>query len=206
MIGTRQRAFTLLETLVVLIISALIVALMFQLLAQFNRARQRIAAVEGVRNNEAVLFGWLRDSIRDVVVIAPTPGQVALPDDPALALSGDANGFVATTMAPLFNPPGSLTGVHWSTEPAGNRVSLDYEESPQHQLHFNIDAQRVVFGYIDADGKVQSAWPPSQGLSAPLPSAIQMTVEGGPHPRVMVQSLAMPKPLTPSPYAVGADE
>ena len=80
----RARGFTLMEMLVTLIVSALAVTLMFQALASFNRSRERAAALEGVRNNKAVLAGWIGDSIRGIVAVDPASLPVSHQGDPKL--------------------------------------------------------------------------------------------------------------------------
>lgn len=195
-----QGAFTLLETLVMLIISALVVTLMFQALAGFNRARQRVAAIEGVRDNRSVLFGWMRDSISAIVAIAPIPGAAVPADDPSLGLRGNAEGFAATTLGSLVAPSGTPVTVSWRVSVANGRARLMYQEQAGESFAFDLGRAEVSFQYMDVEGKWQSSWPPELGVASPLPLAVELTMRSGGREDIWVQALAAPEPITPAPY------
>lgn len=216
----RQRGFTLMETLVMLIISALAVTLMMQALSSFNRSREHIVRLEGVRDNDSVALGWLGDSLRGLVSVssAAQPGKViepaALDDtDAGNGLKGDANGFSAQTLTPLLGPPGVPVTVQWQVvRNAGSGDSLEYRE-PGHQpmiLPLN-DADALAFSYLDSDGKVHDTWPPKQGLQDPMPQTIQLQIAGqggghADHVRVLARSPMAPQPMVLTPYAPPEDE
>ncbi|MDE2156359.1 MAG: hypothetical protein KGJ32_10765 [Xanthomonadaceae bacterium] len=201
MIGPRRaRAFTLMETLVMLLISALAMTLMFQALAGFNRSRQRAAALEGVRDNGAVVLDWLRDSIRGLVALDMT-GLTVKADDPVLGLKGDAQGFTATTLDPLLGAAGVPVTVSWQVQPAAGGDRLVYRETGQQPLTLSLrDAGTLHFAYLDQDGKALPGWPPRLGLQVPLPQAIELLTDGGSGSQVMVQSIAVPRPMPLTPY------
>ena len=206
MIRSREHGFTLLETLVMLIVSSLAVMMLFQALASFNHSRERIAALEGVRNNDAVVLGWIRDSFRGVVAI-DAPGTTAKPDDPAAGLHGTAEGFTALTLAPLLGPPGTPVKVQWSIERGASGNRLVYREAGQAPLILPLrDAGELRFGYLDHDGKAATSWPPKLGLQAPLPVAIELQFGSGAQLRVVAQSIATPLPMQLSPYTNEDDQ
>lgn len=207
MAGSRGHGFTLLETLVMLIISSLAVMMLFQALAGFNRSRERIAALEGVRNNDKVVLDWIRDSFRGVVAI-DAPGTQPKPDDPAAGLHGTAKGFTALTLAPLLGPPGTPVEVQWSIERGANGNRLVYREAGQAPLTLPLrDAGELHFAYLDHDGKITDSWPPKLGLQAALPAAIELQSGGNASPvRVVAQSLAAPLPMQLSPYTNEDDQ
>lgn len=202
----RFRGFTLIETLVMLIISALVVALMFQALAGFNRARQRVAAIEGVRNNQAVLYGWMRDTIRGVVAVDPAsvPGHKS--DDVLYGMRGDSHGFMATTLEALDGEPGLPVEVRWKAVSSDGGTELTYEQTGHRPLSFALGNARVSFGYLDETGAVSEQWPPSLGKQQALPQAVQVTVDGVSGRRVLVEALAVPHQLLPDPFQVSSDE
>lgn len=198
----RFRGFTLIETLVMLIISALVVSLMFQALSGFNRARQRVAAIEGVRNNQAVLYGWLRDTIRGVVAVDPASIPGVKGDDAMLGLKGDEQGFTATTLDALEGESGLPVKVRWSTASSDVGTDLIYEQLGHRPLNFALGNTRVSFGYIDESGAVSAQWPPRLGKQQALPQAVQITIDGVSDHRVLVESLAVPHQLLPDPFQV----
>ncbi|MDE2308858.1 MAG: type II secretion system protein [Xanthomonadaceae bacterium] len=196
----RARAFTLMETLVMLLISALAMSLMFQALAGFNRSRQRAAALEGVRDNGTVVLDWLRDSIRGLVALDMT-GLTVKADDPVLGLKGDARGFTATTLDPLLGAAGVPVTVSWRVQPAAGGDRLVYREAGQPPLTLALrDAGALHFAYLDRDGKALPGWPPKLGLQKPLPQAIELLGDGSGGSQVMVQSIAVPRPMPLTPY------
>ena len=207
MIGRRRaRAFTLMETLVMLLISALAMTLMFQALAGFNRSRQRAAALEGVRDNGAVVLDWLRDSIRGLVALDMT-GLTTNADDPVLGLKGDAQGFTATTLDPLLGAAGVPVTISWHVQPAASGDRLVYRETGQQPLTLSLrEVGTLHFAYLDKDGKALPSWPPQLGLQVPLPQAIELLSDGSDGSQVMAQSIAVPRPMLLTPYTNPEDQ
>ena len=205
--GPRERGFTLLETLVMLIVSALALMMMFQALAGFNHSRERMGALESVRNNDAVVLGWLRDNFRGVVAIEATPGVARQPDDPAAGLRGAADGFTALTLAPLLGQNGAPVEVQWRIAHTDSGSALIYQEAGRAPLTLPLrDASELSFAYLDANGVVTAEWPPQAGLQAPLPSAIELRLGSGARTRVVAQAIATPRPMQLAPYTVGDNE
>ena len=202
-----ERGFTLLETLVMLVVSSLAIMMMFQALAGFNHARERISALEGVRNNDAVVLGWLRDSFRGVVAIEPTAGVTRKSDDPAAGLRGTADGFTALTLTPLLGQAGAPVRVQWQIERSVNGSILIYQETGRTPLTLPLrDAGELHFVYLDKSGTATPEWPPNSGLQTPLPNAIELQLGHGAQMRVVAQAIATPRPMQLAPYTVGEDE
>jgi prepilin-type N-terminal cleavage/methylation domain-containing protein len=200
----RARGFTLMETLVVLLISALAMSLMFQALAGFNRSRQRVAALEGVRNNGAVVLDWLRDSIHGLVALDMT-GLTVQADDPVLGLRGDQNGFTATTLAPLLGAAGVPVTVQWKVSADG--TSLIYDETGQAPLTLPLgDRSDLQFAYLDSKGKTLASWPPKLGVQLALPQAIELRSGQDNHKQVMLEPIAAPRPVLLTPYTNPGDQ
>lgn len=200
----RARGFTLMETLVVLLISALAMTLMFQALAGFNRARQRVAALEGVRNNGTVVLDWLRDSIHGLVALDMT-GLTVRADDPVLGLRGDQNGFTATTLTPLQGAAGVPVTVQWKVSTDG--TSLIYDETGKAPLTLPLrDQSGLQFAYLDAKGKALASWPPRLGVQVALPQAIELRSGHDNDEQVMLQSIAVPRPMPLTPYTNPGDQ
>ena len=200
---TGSAGFTLMETLVMLIVSALAVTLMFQALASFSRSRERVAALEGVRDNDQVVLAWVRESIRGLVSFDPT-GLTLGPHDAGQGLQGDASGFTATTLAPLLHRTGEPVVMQWrvAAGPAGSQ--LEYQEPGQKPLTLTLhDVHSMHFAYLDKDGKEHAHWPPRLGLQEALPDAVELVVDGDNGVRVLAQAIAAPRPMMLTPYANG---
>lgn len=196
---TRARGFTLMEVLVTLIITALAVALMFQALGSFNHARVRTAALEGVRDNKAVMASWIGDTIRGIVAVDPRSLAVSNKGDPELGLTGDANGFSALTVSPLEAGTGMPTVIHWQVEQRLAGDVLAYRETGGQVLYLPM-GQSLRFAYLDDKGKLHQQWPPEQGLQQALPDAVQLTYTDDGQPKVLVTAIAAPRPTLLGPY------
>lgn len=203
----REHGFTLLETLVTLVVASLAMMMMFQALAGFNHARERIAALEGVRNNDAVVLDWLRDSFQGVVAIEATAGVARQPGDPSAGLRGTADGFTALTLAPLLGQVGTPVRVQWHIERSRSGNTLTYQEPGRAPLTLPLrDASELRFVYLDESGAATPEWPPKTGLQAPLPSAIELQLGDGAQMRVVAQAIGTPRPMQLAPYTAGDDE
>ncbi len=204
--NARARGFTLLEMLVTLVISSLAVLMLFQTLAGFSHTRERLAAREAVRNNNAVVLGWIGDSFRGVVAIK-APGMTLQADDPAGGLHGDADGFTALTLAPLLGPTGTPTKVTWRIARDPDNVHLTYQEDGQEPLSLPLrDADNLRFAYLDHDGKAQDSWPPKLGEQIALPSAIELQYGHGAQAHTVTQAIAAPLPMQLTTYGREAEE
>ena len=195
----RARGFTLMEVLVTLIITALAVALMFQALGSFNHSRVRTAALEGVRDNQTVMAGWIGDSIRGIVAVDPRSLAVSHKGDPELGLTGDANGFSALTVSPLLAGMGMPTVIRWQVEQRLGGNVLAYREAGGQVLQLSM-GQSLRFAYMDDKGKLHQQGPPEQGLQQALPDAVQLTWIDDGQPKVLVTAIAAPKPTLLGPY------
>lgn len=201
----RSRGFTLMETLVMLIVSALAVTMMFQALASFSRSRQRIAALEGVRDNRAVLFGWISDSIRGIVAIDPASLPVSESDDPQVGLRGDSRGFEASTISPLMGTAGVPAVIRWELQDAPHGARLVYHEAGRAPLFFAL-GESVHFEYLDEKGQLHRTWPPKLGEQKALPDVIELTADDGDRHVLVAGSIAAPYPQRLAPYDLEVDQ
>lgn len=202
---TGSAGFTLMETLVMLIVSALAVTLMFQALASFSRSHERVAALEGVRDSDTVVLDWLRDSIRGLVSFDPT-GLTLGPKDAGQGLQGDASGFSATTLAPLLHPTGGPVVVQWRVAAGSTGSQLVYQEPGQKPLTLTLhDVHSMHFGYLDKEGKTHAHWPPRLGLQEALPDTVELIIDGDSGVQVLAQAIATPRPMKLTPYSNGDD-
>ncbi|WP_024868650.1 prepilin-type N-terminal cleavage/methylation domain-containing protein [Pseudoxanthomonas suwonensis] len=162
---SRATGFTLLEMIVVLVITGMAVALSFQALGQWMRAERAIAE-SGASMRETVLAeSWVRDSLRGLV-----PAE-----DPVF--SGGSDRIAGVTLAPLLSDQGGFTPVEWQVEVDANGGWLRLEERG-HSVRLPLpDAAGARFSYFDQEGKVHEQWPPALGLHEQLPAAIALTLE-----------------------------
>ncbi|HEX5306372.1 MAG TPA: type II secretion system protein [Dyella sp.] len=201
-----DRGFTLLETLVMLVVASLAVALMFQVLDGFNRARQRVAALEGVRNNRLVFLGWWRDSVESLVAVSSPRGVVIAPDDPASGLRGDAVSFRALTLVPLLGGQGRPVAVQWSLRDDDGHAWLEYRQPGAEPLAFDLGRAQASFAYQDARGERHAAWPVDLGVQEAMPIGIELVIRKPDDDAVVMQSIAADRPLSPPLYGLEAEQ
>jgi len=180
----RHRGFTLMETLVMLVLVSFSVLLMFQMLGSYRIASARVAA-QSERIDRQVLFdAWFADTVR---------GLYALKAEP---LRGDTLSFSGLSLNPLLASPGAPTAFSWRLDFTATRGwVMTYSErgAARWSLPLNNTGE-ARFVYFDADGKAQDRWPPALGLQGELPQAIALVREGerGEHDRVRIASVFGP--------------
>src|SRR3546814_10848165 len=89
------RGFTLMETLVMLVLLSFAVLLMFQMLGSYRIAHQRVGAQSERIGRDALLNAWLAETIA---------GEFALKASP---VKGDPLRFSGLTLNPLYASPGA---------------------------------------------------------------------------------------------------
>lgn len=191
--GGRFRApgFTLMETLVMLVLVSFSVLLMFQMLGTYRVARERFVARGADIDREALFSGWFADSIGGLHAVDGQP------------LDGGASSFSAVTLNPLLAQPGAPVPIQWTLEPApvDGGWSVVYSEAGEVRWTLPLATPDVPsFVYLDQGGAVHETWPPALGVQRMLPQAIALirgSIEGG-----RVQVAAVRGPLDPvyAPY------
>ena len=175
--------FTLMETLVMLVLVGLAVGMMFQMLGGYRIAAERAAAQAGGIDRATLMDAWFRSSVNG---LHPTEDVM---------LTGDAAGFSAATLNPLFGAPGRPTPLRWELEPdTGRGPVIRYLEDGAPRFDLPLRAARTArFGYLDETGRVHDRWPPGTGLQGSLPAAIALLAgEGERVERLRVASVLGP--------------
>lgn len=167
----RDRGFTLLEMLVVMVIAGMALLLTTQALGQYQRAHTRAIASERNGREQRMSEAWFRASVRSLQASAPaTPAAAA--DATAPVFSGDALGFEGVTLAPVFEEQGTPIAQRWRivSDAAGDHLELVEGDN---ELRLSLPrADRLRLHYLDPEGALHDAWPPSTGVAQQLPAAI----------------------------------
>lgn len=184
--GACAKGFTLMETLVMLVLVSLAALLMFQLLDGYRIAQLRVADQAGRLDRAALFEAWLGDSIQ---------GLLAIPDRP---FTGSRREFEGVTLNPVFGSPGAPTHVHWAiTDAPGDDGVLVYAEAGRERWRMPMrDADQAAFAFVDASGAQHDRWPAALGTSDPLPSAVILLRVGD--DGTAVRLAAVHGPLVPS--------
>lgn len=162
----RRAGFTLMETLVVLVLVSLTVLVMFQMLGSYRIARERTAAWAGDVDRRALMEAWFTDTVRGLHPVEQPPFR------------GDADGFGGVTLNPLRSAAGAPTPVGWRLVRGGEAgLELEYSEGGTRRWSLPLREDDARFVYFARDGRQADAWPPRQGMQDLIPGAIAL-VEG----------------------------
>ena len=162
--------FTLLETLVALVITALTTVLLMQGLSQALMLRERVLEHTQFQREDSLRRSWFNDTVNALVA--------DLPRNERHRFAGDSDGFRGLTLAALQEFPGVPVPVEWSIEREADILHLYYQQSDQNrQRIWSWRADEASFSYFDPDLGWSSGWPPAGTAVPPLPQAIALTTE-----------------------------
>ena len=156
----RVRGFTLMEMMVVLVLISLTTALLFEALGSFRQANARIAARTADQRESALALAWLQDSV------------AGLRADREQPFEGDREQLSGLSLSPLGGGAGAPASIVWRLD----ERSLHYRQGEAAALTITLTGFRG-FGYLDAEGKPHSQWPPGKGLHPELPAAVLLVFQ-----------------------------
>ncbi len=174
---TRQRAFTLLEMLVVLVLVSMVTLLLMQGLSYVLNLRVRFVQQLEDLQQGALKAYWFRSSTAALLPdFRPLPKITQ--NRPAQIFQGTDVRFSGLTLAGLEAEPGVPTAFAWELTYADGMTQLQYHsEHEQTWTLLSWNGRRGGFEYLDAQGAWHSAWPPhlfTQETGAQLPEAIAL--------------------------------
>lgn len=204
--------FTLLETIVTLVVVSMIVVVLMQALQQALGLRTRLLRHEREVRTAVLQEQWFRDSVASAVADLP---------DALGVMDGSADSVSLVTAAPLSGP--GVAKVHWSLRPVRGGVSLEYDEAGAAPITVLPGPLRVAaFDYLDADGEWLREWKVPEVAAAaasanemvpmevpdqmPRMVRLQATTDAGDTLLWLVPIKAKPRPpqiLRPEEYGLG---
>lgn len=164
----RGRGFTLVEMLVVLVITGLLVGLVFDALYVFRRANDRVSERTLAGRDAALAGAWFADSVAGLRAVA---GQSAAPP-----FEGAADAFAGTTTLAISGGAGVPARVRWSLDAGAGTLSYRQGEPAGPVEVFAAPQGAVRFAYHDGAGRWHDRWPPALGLAPALPAAVALVV------------------------------
>lgn len=195
MSARRAAGFTLMETLVMLVLVSFSVLLMFQMLGSYRIAQARVVAQGGGIDRQALFDAWFSESVQGLRAIEAAPMQ------------GSAEAFDGTTLNPLLASPGAPVAIGWRLEAGPDGMALRYLEDDVERWALPLrDTDGARFVYLDADGTVHEAWPPAMGVQQALPASVGLVREGVAGQRVVVASVRGPLEPQYLPFELWEDE
>jgi general secretion pathway protein J len=165
----RQRAFTLIEMLVVLIIVAMVVTLIIQGFGYTLGLYQRVVKSQNTAYQQVFTYHWLSSSLSSPVAVRPKDR----------GLEGDASQLSTYSYQPLLAQAGLKTLVQWELQHQGGELWLSYKEG---QIRFPVYQWTNATGrfeYLDEQGQWVNLWPMQKSDNLPLPKAVRILVTSG---------------------------
>ncbi len=171
--GVRQSGLTLLEVLVVMVLTGLIATLVMQAVSFSLTSFQKSKAVQQGYQRELLGLSWLRGSLENLLAA----------HDEGFATRGSQRTLTGYTLSPLFARSGSLARVRWTIRTGirtgAEEVALWYEEdnsTPYRVISFPFSEGRFI--YLDGEGAWVDDWPPEEVRPGTLPKEIRLQLRG----------------------------
>lgn len=162
---TFSKGFTLLETLVALVITALTSILIMQGLSHALTVRERVLEYTEYQREDALRRGWFSDTVNALAADLPRVERHRF--------HGTSEGFQGLTLAALQKLRGVPTRIEWRIERDGDVVHLYYrQEDNEWQRSWSWRAEQAEFSYFDPEHGWQSQWPMSVATEAQLPAVV----------------------------------
>lgn len=156
----KTRGFTLVEVLVVLVITSMVSALLFQVLAQVGRVQSRFGEQLAQSQEGAMRAEWFREVVHGLQVVEADNAQrfvgqrqrfVGLTRTGLQARAGAAH-FVAVEVRETPKTPGGEVRV--AQAPSGEQATT---------LLAWAGSGTAEFAYLDSNGVEYTQWPPAPG-------------------------------------------
>lgn len=147
---SKQVGLTLLEMLVVLLLTSLIATLLLQTVSFMLGSYQRVSFYQQKFVRDTLAFSWYRGSIKSLVASL----------DSEFAFAGDEYEISGYTLAPVMGQSGVLTKINWRLAEAGEDQQLWYQENSNPPFVIRKwRAESAEFAYRGQGGEWLSTWP-----------------------------------------------
>lgn len=158
---------TLLEVLVVLTLTGMISAVMFQGYGYLLGSYQRMQNRQSLAFERSLVEAWWRDSLENLVPYF----------DDELRFSGADYRMRGGSYMPLRGAPGTVAEILWELQEEATATVLYYQQPPARALVIARwqAGERVRFQFLDETGEWLPRWVPGESLQ--LPEAVQLSVE-----------------------------
>lgn len=167
----RNDGLTLLEMLVVLVLTAMLAGLIVQGLGFFLGKYDAVRRIQAKSLENGLHQRWFISSVRNLVPLASIDR----------AFQGDGSQFSGISLAPLAGPSGRPSQISWAfvDSEAGTR-ELRYSEGTQIRWQI-LDArvETMRFEYADTSGSWHDRWPIASRRIERIPRMIRMVQEDG---------------------------
>ena len=179
-----QKGLTLLELLVVLLLTTMISAFLFDTGSNLAGLFIRIDSVSEDVQRKRVAASWLRDAIGSSVASHQIDAQQSFVGSPT-SLAG-------LTMMPILGEQGKLARFYLDLvdRPSGTSVRYRQDDRESFELIEWMSQARLL--YVNSKGREFSDWPPEAGLTGSLPSLVIIEPRSGIPLKIKIQVRRLP--------------
>ena len=170
-VGLHVRGLTLLECLVVLVVTSLLSSLVIQGFGFFLGHYQRVTRIGQASALALRQQHWFVSTVQGMV--------------PSLhdrrRFKGEGGGFAGVTLHPLAAQPGRPVKVRWSidTREGGSSVVVYREEGAVEWTVLNLPEAGLSFQYADEAGRWYDHWPVDPRSRQGIPSLLRLVSDSG---------------------------
>ena len=165
-LGFFQRAFTLIEMLVVMVIIGLLVTVIMQGFGYSLGMYQRVVKLQNDVYTDVLAYNWLRSTLGASVAARPKNK----------GLEGNAVEVVTETYQPLVAVQGLKTRVVWTLVQDPESLRLEYREGSAIFTVYSWPQASGRWEYMDDKKSWHSKWPLAETELPSLPNAIRLQV------------------------------
>lgn len=187
---TAQSGFTLIEVLVVLIITGMVSGILFQALERAYRLQERFGIELFDVQQRQMSAGWFRQTVQGL--------QPDYQDGPN-KFKGTEREFSGLTSNPLSGGYGETLPITWKIrdDNASRKVELVYVERGNESTILSWDSGLARFTYLDEKFVSYQSWPPPFAVTTQLPKLVQLEIVDGTDPETIVAAALGPAKPAP---------
>ena len=166
---SKAAGFTLLETVLTLVIVSLLVATLMQALSHALNLRTRILRVQSESRIDLLQEAWFRETV--------AAAQADL-DDAMGGMIGSREELAYATPMPLV--AGGMSRVRWWLQRDGAGLSLHYADPDTTDMVVVAGPlEDASFAYLDHQGQWHDAWQPADDAAERLPRLVRFQARTG---------------------------
>lgn len=161
----KQHGLTIIEMLVVIVITSLLVTVMMQGFTFTLNLYHRVVAKQQSAYQSAFVNHWL----------GLTLGNLVAPREKDVKIRAHKYFISAETFNPLLSDPGVKTKIEWELVPTNSAYSLIYREADVEFEVFAFSESNAAFEFQSADRVWHDVWPVEFYQQVNLPEAIRIS-------------------------------
>ena len=174
--ASRSRGLTLLEMLVVLVLTALVGTLVAQGLGFFLGKYDAVRRHQFQANQAGLQQRWFVSSVQSMVPLIQSER----------GFFGESSGFEGTSMQPLGSEPGLPRRIGWQIVLEESNTHLYYLEkdvdTTKEAINWRVRSEPLAswsFEYADANGQWHDRWPVVDSRIARIPRMVRLVNDAG---------------------------